>query len=321
MHTWYSPQQIPLTIAATALTVGRFDGVHKGHQKLLARLRRLAAQNSALPVVVLIDDAPSTRSEPNSANERIMSLEDRLALLQTHGVWGVLILGADTEQAPYLDEYFIAETLVPHLRPAAILIGAYNSHHVDHLHLAHLQSRYNIRIHLMKDAYVYQHEETEAEHTYLSDVVRSALLRGDVEEAAEILGRPHKIRVSSRSAPENNTLHQGPAKSPVYRGLLPAKGHYAGWLIDESQHVRQQVIAHVAGTDTGQAELLHLQPVSQLPHQNQLFETQGNHLTLEFAARLSPQQDTTEPPDRSVGLIQPRGPKDVRPTVRPTCDQ
>src|SRR5437879_2577654 len=74
------------------LTIGNFDGVHLGHQSLLAEAGKQARQHACASVAVTLDPPPVQILRPAQSGPLLTTLADRMALLQSHGVDHVLVL-------------------------------------------------------------------------------------------------------------------------------------------------------------------------------------------------------------------------------------
>jgi riboflavin kinase / FMN adenylyltransferase len=171
-----------------ALTIGNFDGVHRGHQAMLSRLGE-AADDLALPSAVLtFDPHPREFFAPASAPPRLSTLRDKLERFASQGVARVHVARFNAKLAKLSAEEFIDQVLVRALKASWILVGddfRFGRDRVGDLAL------------LRKKAADYS---VEAMPTVMIDgerasssAVRSALAVGNVERAAELLGRPYMI--------------------------------------------------------------------------------------------------------------------------------
>lgn len=113
---------------ACALTIGNFDGVHRGHQAMLALLRS-EAEHRGLPSTVLTfephprDYFAALAGKPELAPSRIATLRDKLSELERCGVDQVVILPFDQKLASLTPEAFIDQVLVQGLRTRYVLVG------------------------------------------------------------------------------------------------------------------------------------------------------------------------------------------------------
>jgi riboflavin kinase / FMN adenylyltransferase len=171
-----------------ALTIGNFDGVHRGHQAMLARLRE-AAEDLDLPSAVLtFDPHPREFFAPQSAPARVSTLRDKLEQFDAHGVAQVRIARFDQSLARLSAEEFIEQVLVDTLRVSWVLVGddfRFGRERAGDLALLRLKAA-TFSVEAMPTVTV---DGVRAS----SSAVRSALANGDIERAARLLGRPYVI--------------------------------------------------------------------------------------------------------------------------------
>lgn len=108
---------------ASVVTIGNFDGVHRGHQTLLADLKQRAQQLQALSLVVLFEPHPIEFFMPAKAPARLMKLREKLIALQQHEVDVVICLRFDQRLAAMSAEHFVEQLLVDCCRAKAVVVG------------------------------------------------------------------------------------------------------------------------------------------------------------------------------------------------------
>lgn len=111
------------TLAAGAVTIGNFDGVHCGHQAVLAQVQRLAAEADLTTRVVVFEPQPNEFFAPGNPTPRLTRLAEKLRLFAHFGVDEVLVLRFDDAFAALSAERFIEQILVHGLRVRALVIG------------------------------------------------------------------------------------------------------------------------------------------------------------------------------------------------------
>nr|ACX85434.1 putative FMN adenylyltransferase [Arthrobacter sp. NyZ415] len=225
MKIWNGLDDLPNEPGRTVISLGCFDGVHRGHQLLLARLTKVAATKGAKSVVVTFDPLPAQVLYPETAPVAIMALEDRLSALEAAGVDAVLVIKYTRDIASQPAEDFVAQAFVKSLHAAVVVVGEDcrfgrgRAGNIDTLKGAGL--RWNFDVSVMSD----RTAGGVGGRRYSSTWAREALSSGNVGIAEQILGRPHRIRMRATWAAGSWTTKVGSV-----RGMLPTSGDYAGWV-------------------------------------------------------------------------------------------
>lgn len=175
---------------STVLTIGNFDGLHRGHRALLDRLTA-HARNVALPAAVLtFEPHPREYFAPDEAPARLTSLREKLNLLESCGIDRVYVCRFNARLAALGAESFIEDILVRGLSVRHLIIG-------DDFRFG--KSRRGDFAMLQKAGCEHRFG-VEAMHTIdwqgervSSSAVREALEAGDIEHASRLLGRPYCI--------------------------------------------------------------------------------------------------------------------------------
>jgi riboflavin kinase / FMN adenylyltransferase len=106
------------------LALGNFDGVHRGHRKILDRVRRVATEHGATPVAMTFDPHPSRVVRPDKAPALLMTTAQKLQALAEAGVQGAAIVRFTYELSQWDPEAFVRTVLVDWLRVAEVWVGA-----------------------------------------------------------------------------------------------------------------------------------------------------------------------------------------------------
>lgn len=180
---------------ACALTIGNFDGVHRGHQAMLALLRS-EAEHRGLPSTVLTfephprDYFAALAGKPELAPSRIATLRDKLSELERCGVDQVVILPFDQKLASLTPEAFIDQVLVQGLRTRYVLVG-------DDFRFGAKRAGDYALLDAAGDARGFDVARMMSYEVHglrvSSSVVREALTAGDMARVATLLGRPYAI--------------------------------------------------------------------------------------------------------------------------------
>jgi riboflavin kinase/FMN adenylyltransferase len=168
-----------------ALTIGNFDGVHRGHQAMLSRLTE-AAEDLALPSVVLTFDPPPREFfAPESAPPRVSSLRSKLEWFASFGVERAVIARFDKHLAALSPQQFIADVLVRRLGVRWVLVGEDfrfgKGRAGDIATLRTAATTFSVEA--MRTVSVDNERAS-------STAIREALATGDLAHAAAMLGRP-----------------------------------------------------------------------------------------------------------------------------------
>ncbi len=209
-----------------AVTVGSFDGVHRGHQHVLAASR--AAADGADVVAVTFHPHPIEVLAPDRAPKRLTTIERRIELLRVHGADEVRVLAFDREMAAWTPEEFIQRVLVDDLRASAVVVGedfrygARRAGDLDLLRSVGAEAGFTAEgLALDGD-----------EEPYSSTLVRAHVAAGRLPEAAAVLGRPHEVSgVVVEGDRRGRSLGFPTANVPVDDTYaVPPDGVYAGRL-------------------------------------------------------------------------------------------
>ena len=171
-----------------ALTIGNFDGVHRGHQAMLSRLTE-AAEDLALPSAVLTFDPPPREFfAPGSAPPRVSSLRGKLELFSGLGVERTIVARFDRQLAALTPDAFIEDVLVRRLGARWVLVGEdfrFGKGRAGDIATLRGAAK-TFSVEAMRTVSV---ENERASST----AVRHALAAGNLDHAAAMLGRPFTI--------------------------------------------------------------------------------------------------------------------------------
>jgi riboflavin kinase/FMN adenylyltransferase len=215
-----------------ALAIGNFDGVHRGHQALLAQLVAAARRHRLSPAVMTFEPHPRELFAPDSAPARVANIRDKIEALAANGVERVFIQHFSRRFASLQPEQFISDVLVIGLQTRCLLVGddfrfgARRAGDVDLLRgrAAHYD-------------YVVEQLATVQEHgvRVSSSEVREALATGTLAHAEALLGRPYAIsgrvlhgRKLGREIGFPTLNLRLAHKRPAARGIYAVKVHGLG---------------------------------------------------------------------------------------------
>jgi riboflavin kinase / FMN adenylyltransferase len=205
-----------------ALTIGNFDGVHRGHQAMLGRLVE-AAEDLTLPAAVLtFNPHPREFFAREEAPPRLSTVRDKLEAFAAHGVARVYIARFDQRLAGLSAEDFVDQVLVARLGTRWVLVGddfRFGRGRAGDLALLRAKAK-GFSVEAMPTVSI-------AGERASSSAVRGALAAGEVERAGRLLGRPYAI---SGHVAHGDKLGRGlgfPTANVVLRRKPPLSGIFA----------------------------------------------------------------------------------------------
>ena len=234
MHVLRDLDECPRPEPGTVVTIGAYDGVHRGHREVIANVHRLAEDRGFATAVVTFDRHPASVVRPQSAPRLLTDLDQKLELLEQTGVDYALVVHFDEERSRESAEDFVREVLVGCLNTKLVVVGA-------DFHFGH-QRRGNVALLeqmgrelgfevIGLDLVGPDGSPARDEEQVSSTAIRRALVAGDVALAAKLLGREYEIRgVVERGDARGRDWGFPTANVAVPEDiLLPADGIYAGW--------------------------------------------------------------------------------------------
>lgn len=229
MLRWFSLAEIPSDFPATVVTIGKFDGVHLGHQALLSEAVELSEEHGLAAVALTFDRHPNTVLDPEALKRNLVGVNQKLDLFDSAGIDASLVLHFDDKLASQSPETFIKSVLVRGLKAKAVIVGedfkfgAGGAGNIDTLKLAGIEFGFTVKI--VKAVNVSGEKVS-------STVIRELLDQGKVKEAARLLGRNHiTTGVVEHGLKLGRQLGFPTANlSRSSEGYLPLDGVYAGWL-------------------------------------------------------------------------------------------
>jgi riboflavin kinase / FMN adenylyltransferase len=224
----------PRPDAGSVVTIGAYDGVHLGHQAVIAAVRARAAAGGLESAVVTFDRHPASVVRPESAPRLLTDLEQKLELLSATGLDRCLVVSFDEARSKEPAEEFVHEVLVDGLAARVVIVG-------EDFHFGH-QRRGNVALlQAMGEELGFEvaglplvdaggRAAGDGEKAS-STAIRHALVTGDLPRAIALLGRPHEVRgVVAHGDARGRELGFPTANVSVPGDiLLPADGIYAGW--------------------------------------------------------------------------------------------
>jgi riboflavin kinase/FMN adenylyltransferase len=224
MLIFRSLNEIPPDFGPTVVSIGNFDGVHRGHQWLLAEIRNSAEELGAKSVAVTFDPHPSRVLRPDAELKLITPMPQRLALMEKSGIDAVLVLPFTEALSQISGAEFVSTILRDALHAIEVLEG-------DNFRFGHraeccaddlvaMGHDLGFRVRIFSARYVRGIQVS-------SSKVRETIQAGDMTTARALLGRPFSIRSTPASGRGmGHRLTVPTINLAPYNELLPANGVY-----------------------------------------------------------------------------------------------
>jgi riboflavin kinase/FMN adenylyltransferase len=234
--------------AGAVVTIGAYDGVHLGHQAVLRLVRELADARGLEAALVTFDRHPAEVVRPESAPRLLTTLEQRLELLDATGDLDLCwVLTFDEPRSKEAAEDFVREVLVDGIGARLVVVGA--DFHFGHRRGGNVPLLERMGAELGFEVLGLGLVAVEGEASgvpYSSTRIRELLAKGDVAEAARLLGRPHEVRGVVERGDQRGAEHLGMPTANLTvpeRICLPADGVYAGTFVAEDEVERPAAIS------------------------------------------------------------------------------
>ncbi|MGI5168298.1 bifunctional riboflavin kinase/FAD synthetase [Spirillospora sp. CA-253888] len=237
MRRWHGLDEVPADWGRSVVTIGVFDGVHRGHRRIVAAACEQAAERGLRSVAITFDPHPDEVVRPGTHPPLLTSARRRIELLEGLGTDAVVVVPFTLELSQTPPDEFVRQVLVERLHTAHVIVGAdFRFGHKakgDVALLRELGEKYDFTaegVPLVANG-----------DTISSTYIRAKLEAGDVEGAAHALGRQHRVEgVVVRGHQRGRALGFPTANlETVPHTAVPADGVYAGWLVCDSDRYPQ----------------------------------------------------------------------------------
>jgi riboflavin kinase/FMN adenylyltransferase len=264
------------------LTIGNFDGVHRGHQVILRQVREDADQRKVPAIALTFEPHPVAVLRPDKAPRLLMTLRDRLAALAVCGLDAVVVQRFSSAFAHVEAEDFMRRFIVEILRVQKVVVGHDlnfgRGRKGDVELLVEGGGRHGFAVEVIRPVLV----DGMVVH---SSMVREKVAAGDVELAARLLGRPHVVRGRVvRGAGRGQKIGFATANLHPRTPLVPAEGVYATRSLVDGRRI--EGVTSIGKTPTfGGSDVVIETHLFTDPE-----DLYGRGLALEFHARLRDQR-------------------------------
>lgn len=215
----------------TVITIGAYDGVHRGHQAVIAEVRRIAEATGARSAVLTFDRHPASVVRPESAPQLLTDLDQKLELLAATGIDATLVVKFDEAQSLEAPMSFAQRVLVDCVAASVVVVGEdFHFGHGREGNVATLRELGAVRDFEVLPLSLLARSDGPDE-PISSTAIRRAMAGGQVELAATMLGHPFEARGIVVQGDQRGRLLGFPTANvevPIVI-CVPADGVYAGW--------------------------------------------------------------------------------------------
>ncbi|WAL63715.1 bifunctional riboflavin kinase/FAD synthetase [Amycolatopsis cynarae] len=292
MQRWRGLEDLPGGWGRCVVTIGVFDGVHRGHQALIGKTVEIARSRGLPSVVLTFDPHPSEVIRPGSHPAQLTTLRRKAELVEELGVDVFAVLPFTPELMRVPAHEFVHEILVDRLHAAAVVVGenfTFGAKAAGNVALLkELGRRFGFVTYGAELQGAGQAVGDKPEITFSSTYVRACIDAGDVEAAAEALGRPHRLEgIVVRGDGRGHDLGYPTANLSTPRfAAVPADGVYCCWFVRAADPGRRLPAAVSVGTNPTFSGRERTVEAFVLDVDEDFY---GQHVALDFIARLRDQ--------------------------------
>lgn len=236
MQRWRGYDAAPSGWGRSVVTIGVFDGVHRGHQQIIGHVVKRAAELGVQSVVVTFDPHPAEVVRPGSHPAVLTELPTKAALIEDLGVDALCVIPFTAEFSRLPAEAFVHDALVERLHAALVVVGeSFRFGRRAAGDVAMLRTLGRTFGFAVEEAPLVGADDTVFSSTY----VRACVAAGDVRRAGHALGRPHRLEgVVVRGDRRGRELGFPTANLFTTRyAAVPADGVYSAWLVRGSDRL------------------------------------------------------------------------------------
>lgn len=250
-----SIRTIPASMKPTAVTIGKFDGIHLGHQQLISETIDIAEEHMLVPAVVTFDRHPANTLNSSDVPPALIGPMQKHELLEQFGIELVLNLAFDDGLANLSAEEFVAKVLIEALGAKVVIVGEGFKFGAgakgDIALLKELGERHGFKVRVIPSFDVNG-------KTVSTSWIRELLLEGEVVSASKLLGRLHStVGVVEHGLKIGREIGFPTANmSRDAEGLLPRDAVYAGWLHVDGERYMTALSVGINETFTAVPRLL-----------------------------------------------------------------
>ncbi|MET8628164.1 bifunctional riboflavin kinase/FAD synthetase [Kitasatospora sp. NPDC004669] len=284
MQRWRGLEEIPGDWGRSVVTIGSFDGVHRGHQLIIGRAVERARELGIPAVVVTFDPHPREVIRPGSHPPLLAPHPRRAELIAELGVDAVLVLPFTTEFSRESPETFVQQVLVEALHARVVIEG-------PNFRFGHRAAGDVALLTELGRADDFEVEVVDLQvcgtagdgEPFSSSLTRRLVETGDMAGANEVLGRPHRVEGEVvRGAQRGRELGYPTANvETVPHSAIPADGVYAGWLTAGGERMPAAISVGTNPTFDGTARTVEAYAIDRVG-----LDLYGLHVAVDFLTYL-----------------------------------
>lgn len=232
VRRWHGLDEVPADWGRSVVTIGVFDGVHRGHQRIVGAAAEEARRRGLRSVAITFDPHPDEVVRPGTHPPLLSTARRRIELLEGLGTDAVVVVPFTLELSRVPPDEFVRSVLVERLHAAHVIVG-------EDFRFGHRAKGDVPLLQELGEKYDFTAEGVPlvANGGAISSTrIRERLDEGRVEDAAHALGRPHRVEgVVVRGHQRGRALGFPTANlETLPHTAIPADGVYAGWLVCDS---------------------------------------------------------------------------------------
>ncbi|MEU3574196.1 bifunctional riboflavin kinase/FAD synthetase [Kitasatospora sp. NPDC036755] len=284
MQRWRGLEEIPGDWGRSVVTIGSFDGVHRGHQLIIGKAVERARELGIPSVVVTFDPHPREVIRPGSHPPLLAPHPRRAELIAELGVDAVLVLPFTTAFSQESPETFVRQVLVDALHARVVIEG-------PNFRFGHRAAGDVALLGELGRADDFEVEVVDLQvcgtagdgEPFSSSLTRRLVETGDMAGANEVLGRPHRVEGEVvRGAQRGRELGYPTANvETVPHSAIPADGVYAGWLTADGERMPAAISVGTNPTFDGTARTVEAYAIDRVG-----LDLYGMHVAVDFLAYL-----------------------------------
>ena len=313
MQRWRGQDEIPTDWGRCVLTIGVFDGVHRGHAELINHAVKAARSREVPAVLMTFDPHPMEVVFPGSHPAQLTTLTRRAELVEEMGIDVFLVMPFTSDFMKLTPERYVHELLVERLHVVEVVVGenfTFGKKAAGNVSmLRKAGERFGFAVESMTLVSEVADADRDQTVTFSSTYIRSCVDAGDMIAATEALGRPHRVEgVVVRGDGRGRVLGYPTANvAPPMFSAIPADGVYAAWFtvlghgaamgtVTPGERYQAAVSVGTNPTFSGRTRTVE---AFVLDTEADLY---GQHVAVDFVARIRPQEKFDSVDDLIVAM-------------------